>query len=166
MRRSLHLKIVGGFLEQLNQLERDVGSLHPTDLANQRIAAEYVEWLQASNAPVHNQPLPTFERSATGPSLFPVPVAAPSSVFAPETPGVSAALSEPAWSSAAPSGIYDSVPRASEGIARGKGSKGTSGFSERLAPTPKLPSGRDLPPEPPVPKPKGIVIRRVIDHSQ
>ena len=132
VRRSLHLKIVGGFLEQLNLLERDVGSLHPTDLANQRIAAGYVVWLQANNVPVHDQPLPAFERSAIGPSLFPVPVAAPSSVFAPETPGVS----ELASSSAAPSGISDVVPRASEGIVSGKGSEGTSRFWEGLAPTP------------------------------
>ena len=113
VRRSLLLKIVGGFLEKLNQLERDVGSLQPTDLENQRIAAEYVGLLQANNSPVHDQPLPAFEHSAVGPSLFPVPVAAPSSVFAPETPGVSAAPSEPASSSAAPSGISESVPRAS-----------------------------------------------------
>ncbi|CAE7259623.1 unnamed protein product [Symbiodinium sp. CCMP2592] len=85
-RKSLHLKIVGGFLAQLEQLEQEVGALHPVDASNKQVALEYIDWLKGGNFPTHHQPLPEFQTSPVGPPLFPVVPSAPSSSVTPETP--------------------------------------------------------------------------------
>ncbi|CAE7466563.1 unnamed protein product [Symbiodinium sp. CCMP2592] len=107
-RKSLHLKIVGGFLAQLEQLEQEVGALHPVDASNKQVALEYIDWLKGGNFPTHHQPLPEFQTSPVGPPLFPVVPSAPSSshhgLFDRENPQICVNGDDPctAWNSSAP----------------------------------------------------------------
>ncbi|CAE7257613.1 unnamed protein product [Symbiodinium sp. CCMP2592] len=155
-RKSLHLKIVGGFLAQLEQLEQEVGALHPVDASNKQVALEYIDWLKGGNFPTHHQPLPEFQTSPVGPPLFPVVPSAPSSSVTPETPD-NRAVTDNRTSGAVPVSEPREPPYPPPSIrALGTNSERVAGSSglEASGSLSVLPSGRNLPPQPPVPKAK------------
>ncbi|CAE6911858.1 unnamed protein product [Symbiodinium sp. CCMP2592] len=129
-RRSLHIKIVSGFAVEL----RSLAVLSEPDRHNLQVAEEYIEWLE-HNTPDRGAGLPVFLNSP-GPTLFPrvhsVPPAvpaSPSSVSTPPSPSVRALGTDP------------------ERVAGSSGLEASGSISV-------LPSGRRLPPQPPVPKAK------------
>ena len=145
------MKIVGGFQAELEQLRTSAGFLGEGDAANLRTASQYLDWLGEGNVPDRFQEIPVFIDTG-GPSIF--PRAAPAESV-PLTP-----------------------PPSDRGLTAGLGSSEGEGSGrlrvERLAPTPKtipvrvgtppppvvrpkLPSGRALPPEPPLAKAKANI---------
>ncbi|CAE7834823.1 unnamed protein product [Symbiodinium sp. CCMP2592] len=156
-RRSLHLKIVGGFASEL----RGLAALDQADRQNLETANAYINWLEQGNTPDRFDPLPTFLPSS-GPTLFPrsfapaptAPETPPPADLVPETPPPSG-LESPGVSSAAPSGplVTPREPPFPPPARRALGSDSDSvrgGTSGRGT----LPGGRLRPPTPP--KPRGI----------
>ena len=72
VRRSLHLKIVGGFQAELEQLRASAGFLGEGDAANLRTASQYLDWLGEGNVPDRFQEIPAYIDDG-GPSIFPRP---------------------------------------------------------------------------------------------
>ena len=70
VRRSLHLKIVGGFQAELEQLRASAGFLGEGDAASLRTASQYLDWLGSGNVPDRFQETPAFIDTG-GPSIFP-----------------------------------------------------------------------------------------------
>ena len=130
-RRGLHLRISHGFLQQLDES----APLGPIDLFNRELCLARIEWLEDNNFPAQHDPVLTGLRPGGA-----VPFLPSGSALAPDTP--------PPVSESAPA---ESVPETppDRNLAR------LEGFSE-VEGKGTLPSGRNLPPEPPVPKPKGV----------
>ncbi|CAE7269990.1 unnamed protein product [Symbiodinium sp. CCMP2592] len=165
-RRSLHLKIIGGYASQL----RELAVLSGADRENLGTADSYVSWLK-QNTPERGTALPSFLASEV--PLFPRPTES-----TPITPGpdntssntISGAVPVSATAASSPSSVPGntisgavpvSAPREppypppsiralgtnSERVAGSSGLEASGSLSV-------LPSGRNLPPQPPVPKAK------------